>query len=137
MRAGNGNVRIWGTSPDSIDAAEDRDRWMALLTSLDIRQPAGGLATNEAEALEIANGVSERARAGGLVGAGPAGAAPRRRGAREAGIAGAGVLCRGVRRCRRGTPAVLAGRSPALSCTRCPPPPSPLLLRLHCSWATP
>jgi hypothetical protein len=25
---GNGNVRIWGTSPESIDRAEDRDRWM-------------------------------------------------------------------------------------------------------------
>lgn len=50
-------MRIWGTSPDSIDEAEDRDRWMALLTKLDIRQPAGGVATNEAEAMEIANKV--------------------------------------------------------------------------------
>lgn len=42
--SGNGNVSIWGTPPDSIDAAEDRDRWMDLLTRLDIRQPAGGSA---------------------------------------------------------------------------------------------
>ncbi len=41
---GNGNVRIWGTSPESIDIAEDRDRWMELLTKLNIRQPAGGSA---------------------------------------------------------------------------------------------
>lgn len=54
---GNGNVRIWGTSPDAIDEAEDRDRWMALLNRLDIRQPEGGVATNEAEALGIANKV--------------------------------------------------------------------------------
>lgn len=53
--SGNGNVRIWGTSPDAIDEAEDRDRWMALLNRLDIRQPEGGVATNEAEALGIAN----------------------------------------------------------------------------------
>ena len=51
-------VQIWGTQPDSIDEAEDRDRWMALLQRLEIRQPAGGLATNEAEALAIANKVS-------------------------------------------------------------------------------
>ena len=46
--AGKGNVKIWGTSPDSIDIAEDRDRWMELLTRLKIRQPAGGQTrTNE------------------------------------------------------------------------------------------
>lgn len=42
--SGDGNVSIWGTPPDSIDEAEDRDRWMDLLTRLDIRQPAGGAA---------------------------------------------------------------------------------------------
>jgi carbamoylphosphate synthase large subunit len=35
-------VRIWGTQPDAIDEAEDRDRWMELLTRLDIKQPARG-----------------------------------------------------------------------------------------------
>jgi carbamoyl-phosphate synthase large subunit len=53
--SGNGNVQIWGTQPDAIDEAEDRDRWMELLKRLDIRQPAGGVATNEAQALAIAN----------------------------------------------------------------------------------
>jgi carbamoyl-phosphate synthase large subunit len=42
--SGNGNVTIWGTSPESIDEAEDRDRWMDLLSRLNIRQPAGGCA---------------------------------------------------------------------------------------------
>ena len=40
--SGEGFVKIWGTSPDAIDEAEDRDRWMALLSRLNIRQPAGG-----------------------------------------------------------------------------------------------
>jgi carbamoylphosphate synthase large subunit len=39
--AGNGHTHVWGTSPNSIDIAEDRDRWMELLTKLNIRQPAG------------------------------------------------------------------------------------------------
>ena len=43
-------VRIWGTQPDSIDAAEDRDRWYALLKDLDIRQPAGEICDTEPEA---------------------------------------------------------------------------------------
>jgi carbamoyl-phosphate synthase large subunit len=47
---GNGDVRIWGTSPASIDIAEDRDQWMALLTKLNIKQPAGGVCRTEAEA---------------------------------------------------------------------------------------
>ena len=50
-------MSIWGTQPDAIDEAEDRDRWMALLNKLDIRQPAGGLATDEEQALQIANKV--------------------------------------------------------------------------------
>eukprot|EP00775_Hariotina_reticulata_P009331 gene9331-9495_t len=53
--SGNGNVRIWGTQPDAIDEAEDRDRWMALLTRLNIKQPAGGSARSEAEAFEKAH----------------------------------------------------------------------------------
>jgi carbamoyl-phosphate synthase large subunit len=52
--SGNGNVKIWGTHPDSIDDAEDRDRWMAVLKKLDIRQPPGGVATNEEQAVGIA-----------------------------------------------------------------------------------
>jgi carbamoyl-phosphate synthase large subunit len=55
--SGAGNVTIWGTPPDKIDEAEDRDRWMALLTKLDIRQPPGGVAVDEAGALGIARGL--------------------------------------------------------------------------------
>ena len=44
---------ILGTSPDSIDLAEDRDRWNALCAQLEIPQPAGGTATDLAGALAI------------------------------------------------------------------------------------
>jgi carbamoyl-phosphate synthase large subunit len=47
-------VRILGTSPDSIDLAEDRKRFAALLSELDITQPASGTATSRAEAREAA-----------------------------------------------------------------------------------
>ena len=40
--SGEGPVRIWGTSPDSIDAAEDRKRFEAMLNELGINQPPGG-----------------------------------------------------------------------------------------------
>ena len=51
MRAG---VPIIGTSPDSIDLAEDRRRFGELLRRLDIPQPENGTATTAAEAREIA-----------------------------------------------------------------------------------
>jgi carbamoyl-phosphate synthase large subunit len=44
---------VLGTSPDSIDLAEDRDRWNALCAQLEIPQPAGGTATTLDEALRI------------------------------------------------------------------------------------
>ncbi len=44
---------IAGTSPDSIDAAEDREQWNALCSRLEIPQPAGGTARTADEALEI------------------------------------------------------------------------------------
>ncbi|MCU1383686.1 MAG: carB [Acidobacteria bacterium] len=47
-------VRILGTSPDSIDLAEDRKRFSALLESLKITQPASGTATSRLEAREVA-----------------------------------------------------------------------------------
>jgi carbamoyl-phosphate synthase large subunit len=47
-------VRILGTSPDSIDLAEDRKRFAALLSSLDITQPASGTATSRQEARDVA-----------------------------------------------------------------------------------
>jgi carbamoyl-phosphate synthase large subunit len=45
-------VNIIGTSPQSIEIAEDRKLFAAMLDKLKIPQPPNGLATNEAEALE-------------------------------------------------------------------------------------
>jgi carbamoyl-phosphate synthase large subunit len=45
---------VLGTSPSSIDLAEDRERWNALCERLGIPQPAGGTATTVAEALAVA-----------------------------------------------------------------------------------
>ncbi len=47
-------VNIIGTSPQSIETAEDRELFSAMLNKLDIPQPPNGLATNEAEAIAIA-----------------------------------------------------------------------------------
>ena len=47
-------VPIIGTSPDMIDAAEDRERFSALLRELHLRQPPNATARTEAEALEKA-----------------------------------------------------------------------------------
>ena len=45
-------MEIWGTSPESIDEAEDRDKWYQVLTRLDIKQPPGTMVTSEPEALD-------------------------------------------------------------------------------------
>ena len=47
-------VNIIGTSPQSIEVAEDRKLFAAMLRKLGIPQPPNGLATNEAEAIEAA-----------------------------------------------------------------------------------
>ena len=47
-------VPIIGTSPDMIDAAEDRERFQALLHKLGLRQPPNATARTEPEALEKA-----------------------------------------------------------------------------------
>jgi carbamoyl-phosphate synthase large subunit len=47
-------VSILGTSPDSIDLAEDRERFSALLSKLEITQPASGTATSRDEARRVA-----------------------------------------------------------------------------------
>ncbi|MGB3425597.1 MAG: carbamoyl-phosphate synthase large subunit [Castellaniella sp.] len=47
-------VPIIGTSPDSIDVAEDRERFQKLLTKLGLRQPANRTARTESEALSLA-----------------------------------------------------------------------------------
>jgi carbamoyl-phosphate synthase large subunit len=46
-------VPIIGTSPESIDLAEDRKRFGKLLEELDIPQPPGGTATSVEEALAV------------------------------------------------------------------------------------
>ncbi len=47
-------VPIWGTPPDAIDLAEDRQRFGALLREEGIRQPEHGTATSVEEALVVA-----------------------------------------------------------------------------------
>ncbi|MFC4622647.1 carbamoyl-phosphate synthase large subunit [Comamonas nitrativorans] len=47
-------VPIIGTTPDMIDAAEDRERFQKLLHDLQLRQPPNATARTEAEALEKA-----------------------------------------------------------------------------------
>ncbi len=47
-------VKIIGTSPDSIDRAENRERFQAMLNKLDLRQPENGTASSEKGALEVA-----------------------------------------------------------------------------------
>jgi carbamoyl-phosphate synthase large subunit len=47
-------VRILGTSPDSIDVAEDRRRFDKIARELGLQQPPNGTATSVDEALEIA-----------------------------------------------------------------------------------
>jgi len=48
-------VKILGTSPDSIDIAEDRERFSALLNQLKLRQPENGCARSASEAKIIAS----------------------------------------------------------------------------------
>jgi len=47
-------VNIIGTSPESIDTAEDRKRFAAILHDLDLKQPANRTAMNQDEALHYA-----------------------------------------------------------------------------------
>ncbi|HET7434189.1 MAG TPA: carbamoyl-phosphate synthase large subunit, partial [Thermoanaerobaculia bacterium] len=47
-------VPLWGTSVDSIDKAEDRERFGALVREHEILVPAHGTATTEQEALDVA-----------------------------------------------------------------------------------
>jgi carbamoyl-phosphate synthase large subunit len=50
-------VRILGTSPDSIDLAEDRERFARLLWELGVPQAASGTATSLDEARRVAAGI--------------------------------------------------------------------------------
>ena len=47
-------VPILGTSPDSIDLAEDRERFSDLVEKLGLLQPLGGMARNRDEAVAVA-----------------------------------------------------------------------------------
>jgi carbamoyl-phosphate synthase large subunit len=47
-------VKILGTSPDSIDRAEDRERFEKVLATLDLKRPANGLARSPSEAIAVA-----------------------------------------------------------------------------------
>ena len=48
-------TRIWGTSPDSIDMAEDRERFERVLRELGIQQPENGMARDYQDAVTVAN----------------------------------------------------------------------------------
>ncbi len=46
-------IPILGTTPDAIDLAEDRERFQALVRKLGLKQPRNGIASSQAQALEI------------------------------------------------------------------------------------
>ncbi|MBD2567799.1 carbamoyl-phosphate synthase large subunit [Anabaena lutea] len=46
--------KIWGTSPDSIDMAENRERFEKILNKLNIAQPPNGMARSYEDALIVA-----------------------------------------------------------------------------------
>ncbi len=48
-------VNILGTTPETIDLAEDRDHFRTMMEKLNIPMPESGMAVNVDEALEIAN----------------------------------------------------------------------------------
>ena len=48
---------IIGTSPDSIDLAEDRERFQSLVQSLGLKQPPNRTASNKEQALTLGSGV--------------------------------------------------------------------------------
>jgi len=56
--ANEATTQIWGTSPDSIDIAEDRERFEHILRELDIKQPPNGIARSYNESLAIAREIS-------------------------------------------------------------------------------
>ncbi|MEE9387679.1 MAG: carbamoyl-phosphate synthase large subunit [Paracoccaceae bacterium] len=47
-------IPILGTTPDAIDLAEDRERFADLVTKLGLKQPENGIASTDAQAVEIA-----------------------------------------------------------------------------------
>lgn len=55
---GTVQTKIWGTSPDSIDTAEDRERFEKILRELDIKQPPNGIARSYSEAKKVARQIN-------------------------------------------------------------------------------
>jgi carbamoyl-phosphate synthase large subunit len=50
-------ANIIGTSPDSIDLAEDRERFQKMIQKLNLKQPVNDTARSQDEAVEIANSI--------------------------------------------------------------------------------
>jgi carbamoyl-phosphate synthase large subunit len=50
-------VKIIGTSPETIDLAEDRDRFRKMMDKLGIPMPKSGMASNLEQALKVAGGI--------------------------------------------------------------------------------
>jgi carbamoyl-phosphate synthase large subunit len=57
LAAGIDESLVLGTSPASIDRAEDREQWNDLCGALGIPQPPGGTATTSAEAVAVASSI--------------------------------------------------------------------------------
>jgi len=57
LAAGIPDELVLGTSPASIDLAEDREQWNELCGRLGIAQPPGGTATTPAEAVAVASSI--------------------------------------------------------------------------------
>ena len=50
-------IPILGTTPDAIDLAEDRERFQDLVNRLNLKQPKNGIASTDAQALDIAGDI--------------------------------------------------------------------------------
>ena len=50
-------AKIIGTSPDSIDLAEDRERFQKMIQKLNLKQPVNGTARSQEEAAKIADAI--------------------------------------------------------------------------------
>ncbi len=57
LAAGIPEELVLGTSPASIDLAEDRERWNELCARLGIAQPPGGTASTSLEAVKVASSI--------------------------------------------------------------------------------
>lgn len=50
-------VPIWGTSPENIDVAEDREKFTVILDELGVKRPRSGIAVSIEEALRVAEDI--------------------------------------------------------------------------------